>query len=98
TGRDADDLVRHHRTFSESDVVVIDGVRVLNLEALAIDCALFLHPRDALVVVDHVLAVLTRADPRERARVDRDARRLRARLRARLDDLPPGSRGVVGAR
>jgi hypothetical protein len=98
TGRDAPDLARHLGDVDESDVVVIDGVRVLSLEALAVDCALFLHPRDALVVVDHVLAVLTRADWRERDRVDAEVRPVKARLRARIAARPRRSRGLRSAR
>lgn len=77
----------------EGDVVVFDGLPVTSLERTAFDCARFEHPRDALVVVDNVLAVLSAADRRAPERTLRVAEQVRHRLLERVRALPVGARG-----
>lgn len=89
---------RHVAELPDDDVVIINGVPVTNLERTAVDCARFEHPRDALVVADDVLAVLANADRREPDRTNRSAEQVRARLIARVEALPAGSRGRRQAR
>ncbi|MGO1581836.1 MAG: hypothetical protein ACTHXO_01315 [Actinomycetaceae bacterium] len=94
SARGASDVARYVGELPEEDVELVGGLRVLTLEALALECARVLHPRDALVVVDHVLAVASAADVREPARVERECELARERLLARLAELPRGARGV----
>jgi hypothetical protein len=98
SGRGIADVDRHLLDVPDKDVETVDDLPVLRLEALAVDAARFLHPRDSLVVVDHLLSVATAADPREPHRVERECAQVRARLDARVDELPAGARGVRTAR
>ncbi|MGC5616060.1 hypothetical protein [Georgenia sp. Z1491] len=98
SSRSATDHHRHLLDLPEEDVVVAAGVRVVRLERVAVDCARFLHPRDALVVVDHVVAVLSRATFKERVRTERSAATVRHELTGRIERLPGRSRGRARAR
>ncbi|WP_425713097.1 hypothetical protein [Georgenia sp. Z1344] len=96
--RDDLDHHRHLLALPEEDVTVVAGIRVVRLERVALDCARFLHPRDGLVVVDHVIAVLAKATFTERERTERAAADVRAALEERIERLPRGSRGRARAR
>ncbi|MGC5615003.1 hypothetical protein [Georgenia sp. Z1491] len=92
------DYRRQTRALPLEDVVRIDGVPCTSLERTAVDCARDLDPLDALVVVDHVLALLSHADTYQRVRTEREAADVRRRLLARIDALPRGARGARRAR
>lgn len=91
--------VRRHETdhLPESDIAVVQGVRVTSPERTALDCARTLPPREALAVVDSLLRGVCRParfEPIEsRARADA----LRRHLTTRLQEFR-GRRGVVQAR
>lgn len=90
----APDVRRHSYSVPVEDIVVVRGMPVTGLRRLAIDAARLLAPRDALVLVDSIFAVLCRADPRDRQRVEEDANRLRTELIERLRAEFKGARGV----
>lgn len=60
--RGSPDLQPHVATVPPEDVTVVHGLPVTSLARTAEDCALTLHPRDALVIVDGALRVLGGAD------------------------------------
>ncbi|WP_345039937.1 hypothetical protein [Georgenia daeguensis] len=67
------------------DVTTVGGIRVTSLERTIVDCALTLHPRDALVVVDSAMRLLTLPDRWRRPESDRRIEDLRLLLSERLE-------------
>ncbi|WP_126412392.1 hypothetical protein [Actinomyces slackii] len=78
---------RRVQHLEDHEVVVIDGLRVTALQRTVIDCALDLHPRDALVVVDGYLrrcALASGSEDPESPRFRRAEKKARSELRACL--------------
>lgn len=86
-GRTAPDLRCHTARLSAEDVVVVNGLPTTSLARTIEDCALTMHPRDALVVVDSALRLIVRPDRHDRRgtkqRLDGVRRQLLARLERR---------------
>ncbi|WP_154794652.1 hypothetical protein [Occultella kanbiaonis] len=92
------DIRRHHASdLTPADVVEVNGLPVTSLERTALDCALSLRPRRALVAVDSLLRLRIKPS-RERKDDFRDgiARAIRDLL-AELENRPV-RRGLKGAR
>lgn len=106
-------LTRHQLAVASADVIDIGGLRTTRIERTIEDCARFLEPDAALVVVDSLLAVATGAmgpngvvhepgaaldRPWDRAaQINADASALRSAVLARLERRA-GERGVRRAR
>ncbi|MFD1719813.1 hypothetical protein [Georgenia deserti] len=91
------DVRRHSFSVPDHDVCQVDGLAVTSLERTLVDCARFLQPRDAMVIVDSGLALLSDPDKWHREESDSRVETARVRLLARLDGLG-GRRGVRRAR
>jgi len=91
------DIRRHRPSLEPRDIVMVKGLRVASLERTVIDCALTMHPRDALVVADSGLKLLTRADRWHRDEAAERVQLVREALKSRLADLGR-HRGVRQAR
>ncbi|MCP2286063.1 Transcriptional regulator, AbiEi antitoxin, Type IV TA system [Promicromonospora umidemergens] len=81
SGRAAKDIVRHRGDLPSDDVVTVEGLPVTSLARTVVDCALTLHPLEALVIADSALALglerdelLTMLDARSGRRGIRRAR------------------------
>ncbi|WP_127132176.1 hypothetical protein [Georgenia sp. SYP-B2076] len=96
TGSSAD-VRRHVAEVPPGDVVVVNGLRVTALVRTIEDCALTMHPRDALVIADSALRILAAPSRRERANAAGRVERVRRELVERLA-RKPGARGIVRAR
>ncbi|MFH5824833.1 hypothetical protein [Georgenia sp. AZ-5] len=91
------DVRRHVGAVDPEDVTVVHGLPVTSLERTIEDCAMSMHPRDALVVVDSAIRILTRPDRRQRRSSDARIEQVRSALLARLERRR-GQRGIVKAR
>jgi hypothetical protein len=91
------DIRRHRLSLDPGDIIEVNGLRVTSPERTIVDCALTMHPRDALVVADSGLKLLTRANRWRRDEANTKVARVRAALQSRLDSLA-GHRGVRQAR
>ncbi|WP_345215636.1 hypothetical protein [Georgenia halophila] len=91
------DLRRHRFPVTEQDITEVAGLRVTSLERTLVDCARFLHPRDATVVVDSGIRILAAPDKWNRVSSDARVTAVRRRLLSRLEALR-GCRGVRRAR
>ena len=91
------DIRRHVAEVPADDVVLINGLRVTSLARTIEDCALTMHPRDALVIVDSALRILAAVDRRQRADSAARVERVRDELTARLARRSR-ARGIVSAR
>ena len=76
---------RHRAVLPADDVTMVGGIRVTSVERTIEDCALTLHPRDALVVLDSAMRLLTQPDRWRRPESDRRAEELRWLLSERLE-------------
>jgi predicted transcriptional regulator of viral defense system len=56
SGRSAKDITRHRGKLPPDDVTTVDGLPVTSLARTVVDCALALHPLEALVIADSALA------------------------------------------
>lgn len=93
----APDLRRHVGALAPRDIVEINGLRVTGLARTVEDCALTMHPRDALVIADAALGARGGAD-RFRQEVTRpQVEEVRELLLERLERRAP-TRGVARAR
>lgn len=97
-GNERGHVRRIRADIAPEDVTEVSGLPVTTLERTIVDCARYLHPRDALVPADHYLQVVTHADPADELRVEEEIAGVLARLRGRIDDLGPRARGVRQAR
>ncbi|MFD7311402.1 hypothetical protein [Promicromonospora sp. NPDC059942] len=57
SGRSARDVIRHRGRVPPTDVTAVDDLPVTSLDRTVIDCALALHPLEALVIADSALAL-----------------------------------------
>ncbi|MFI6426423.1 hypothetical protein [Promicromonospora sp. NPDC050880] len=57
SGRSAKDVVRHRGEVPPADVVLVDDLPVTSLDRTVVDCALALHPLEALVIADSALSL-----------------------------------------
>lgn len=57
SGRSAKDIARHRGELRPAEVTMIDGLPVTSLARTVVDCALALHPLEALVIADAALAL-----------------------------------------
>lgn len=57
SGRAAKDVARHRGDLPPDDVVTVEGLPVTSLARTVVDCALTLHPLEALVIADSALAL-----------------------------------------
>ncbi|MEU4365680.1 hypothetical protein [Promicromonospora sp. NPDC023987] len=62
SGRAAKDVFRHRGDVAPDQVVTIDGLPVTSLARTVVDCALTLHPLEALVIVDSALRLGVRRE------------------------------------
>lgn len=56
SGRSAEDIARHRGRLSPDEVTEVEGLPVTSLARTVVDCALTLHPLEALVIADSALA------------------------------------------
>lgn len=57
SGRSARDVMRHRGKIPPTEVTAVDDLPVTSLDRTVIDCALALHPLEALVIADSALAL-----------------------------------------
>jgi hypothetical protein len=57
SGRSAKDIARHRGDVPPEQVTVVDGLPVTSLARTVVDCAMALHPLEALVIADSALAL-----------------------------------------
>lgn len=57
SGRSAEDVARHRGKLSPDEVTAVAGLPVTSLARTVVDCALLLHPLEALVIADSALAM-----------------------------------------
>ncbi|MFE7509610.1 hypothetical protein [Promicromonospora sp. NPDC057488] len=57
SGRSAKDVIRHRGKVPPTDLATVEDLTVTSLERTVIDCALTLHPLEALVIADSALAL-----------------------------------------
>jgi hypothetical protein len=62
SGRAAKDIVRHTGVVLPEQVVIVEGLPVTSLARTVVDCALSLHPLEALVIVDSALQLGVRRE------------------------------------
>lgn len=88
SGRAAKDIARHRGDLSPDDVVTVEGLPVTSLARTVVDCALTLHPLEALVIADSALALGLERDELLKMLDARSGRRgiRRARLVIELAD------------
>jgi very-short-patch-repair endonuclease len=55
SSRHGKDVRCHTRSFNESDIVLVNGLRTTSLERTVVDCCLMLTYQKALVILDHAL-------------------------------------------
>ena len=55
SSRHGHDVRCHTRSFNESDIVLVNGLRTTSLERTVVDCCLMLPYQKALVILDHAL-------------------------------------------
>ena len=64
SGRSAKDVARHRGDIASKDIRTVDDLPVTSLARTVVDCALALHPLEALVIADSALAFgLERDEP-----------------------------------
>lgn len=93
----AERMQRHGYAVEERDHDVVEGIPTIGLTRLAVDVALHWHPRDALVVVDGIMARLAEPNRDDRARTEARAAKVRTEIAERLAALPR-QRGLRRAR
>jgi hypothetical protein len=57
SGRSAKDITRHRGQLRPDEVTTVEGLPVTSLARTVVDCALALHPLEALVIADSALAL-----------------------------------------
>lgn len=62
SGRAAKDIFRHRGDVLPEQVVIVEGLPVTSLARTVVDCALTLHPLEALVIVDSALRLGVRRE------------------------------------
>ncbi|MGC5628317.1 type IV toxin-antitoxin system AbiEi family antitoxin [Georgenia sp. Z1344] len=92
------DVERHRFAHSTDELTTVHGLPVTTPRRTVLDAARFTAAQEALVVVDHHLAIVSSADRCDRVRVEAEARQERRALLAEIDRLPRGTRGKLRAR
>lgn len=97
TPKEKEWLRRHSFAVAEDDHAVVQDTPTVTLQRLAVDVALYWHPRDALVTVDGILARLAKPDRNDRTGTEQRAAAIRDELVARVAALSR-RRGLQQAR